>query len=208
MRKPKLIGSEESCCADQAHKCGAYSVYLELAGSNDALFAEKGVTKILATSPHCQAMYNQYYEGSFDARHYTQVLDELLAAGALTPTAEVPRKVAYHDPCYLGRHGGVYEEPRRVLQAIPGLEYIELPRNRERSLCCGGGGGGIWSEVPVQQRLGVLRVKEAQEAGAEVIATACPYCTIMLEDAVKALGLEGEIEILDVAELLHESVGE
>jgi len=203
-----LIGDEESCCADQAHKCGAYSVYMNLTAANDALFADRGVKRIIATSPHCMAMFNQHYEGDFDAIHYAQVLDRLIAEGKLEPKQEVPLKMAYHDPCYLGRHSGIYEEPRRVLQSIPGLEYIELPRSRESSLCCGGGGGGIWSEVPVQQRFGVLRVKEAQQAGAEVIATACPFCTIMLEDAVKALSLEEQVQILDVAELLHRSIEE
>ncbi len=203
-----LIGNEESCCADQAHKCGAYSLFMELAGANDALFAERGVSKIIATSPHCMNMFNQHYEGNFESVHYTQVFDQLITEGKLKPNKEVPLKVAYHDPCYLGRHAGIYEEPRRVLKSIPGLEYIELPRNRESSLCCGGGGGGLWSEVPVPQRFGVLRVKEAQEAGAKVIATACPYCTIMLEDSLKAVNLDEELEVLDVAELLNKSIEE
>ena len=201
-----IIGNQESCCADQAHKCGAYSLSLELTGANDQLFQEKGVKKIIASSPHCMNMFNQEYEGNYQALHYTQVFDRLITEGKLKPSKEVALKVAYHDPCYLGRHNGIYEEPRRVLLSIPGLEYIELPRSRENSLCCGGGGGGIWSEVPVAERFGSLRVQEALEAGAEVIATACPFCTIMLEDAQKALGKEEEIRVLDVAELLFESV--
>jgi Fe-S oxidoreductase len=201
-----IIGNEESCCADQAHKCGAYSLALELVGANDQLFAEKGVRKIIASSPHCMNMFNKEYQGDYQALHYTQVFDRLIAEGKLKPSKELALKVAYHDPCYLGRHNGIYEEPRRVLLSIPGLEYIELPRSRENSLCCGGGGGGIWSEVPVAERFGSLRVQEALEAGAEVIATACPFCTIMLEDAQKALGKEEEIRVMDVAELLFESV--
>ena len=201
-----IIGNDESCCADQTHKCGAYSLYLELAGANDQLFADKGVKKIIATSPHCMNMFNKSYENQYESIHYVQVFDRLIQEGKLKPKKEVALKVAYHDPCYLGRHNGIYDEPRRVLGSIPGLEYIELPRSRENSLCCGGGGGGIWSEVPIDERFGVLRVKEAQEAGAEVIATACPYCTIMLEDGLKALDLEEKIRVMDVAELLFESV--
>ena len=202
-----VIGTEESCCGDQAHKCGSLDTYMTLEDSNSELFASKGVGKIVASSPHCMNMFNKHYTGDFEALHYTQVLDKLISEGMLTPKKDVPLKVAYHDPCYLGRHNGIYEEPRNVLQSIPGLEYIELPRNRERSLCCGGGGGGIWSEVDVEKRFSVLRINEAKEAGAQVIATACPFCTIMLEDALKAVGIEeDEMKILDVAELLYESV--
>jgi len=201
-----LIGKEETCCADQAQKCGAFSLSMELVGSNDALFADRGVSKIIASSPHCMNMFNEHYEGDFEAVHYTQIFDQLITEGQLKPEKEVPLKVAYHDPCYLGRHAGIYEEPRRVLESIPGLECVEFLRHREKSLCCGGGGGGLWSEIPVPQRFGVLRAKEAQEIGVQVIATACPFCTIMLEDGLKAAGLEGEIEVLDVAELLQRSI--
>jgi Fe-S oxidoreductase len=202
-----VLGTEESCCGDQAHKCGGLETYTTLQDSNCELFTAHGVENIIASSPHCMNAFNNYYDRGFRSVHYTQVFDKLIAEEKLAPTKEVPLKVAYHDPCYLGRHGGVYEEPRNVLRSIPGVEYIELPRNRERSLCCGGGGGGIWSEVDVEKRFSVLRINEAKEAGAQVIATACPFCTIMLEDGLKALGIEeDEMKIRDVAELLRESV--
>lgn len=202
-----VIGTEESCCGDQAHKCGGLETYTTLQDSNKELFNSKGVQKIIASSPHCMNAFNKYYGGRFNSVHYTQIFDRIIKEGTLIPKNEVPLKVAYHDPCYLGRHNGIYEEPRNVLRSIPGLEYIELPRSRAKSLCCGGGGGGIWSEVEVDKRFSVLRINEAKEAGAQVIATACPFCTIMLEDGLRAIGIEEEeMKVRDVAELLHMSV--
>ncbi len=126
--------------------------------------------------------------------------------GCLKPTLEVPATVTYHDPCYLGRHQGIYEAPRRVLMKIPGLTLVEMASTKENSLCCGGGGGGAWGDYPRNQRLDVLRVKEALSTGAEVIATACPYCLRMLNDAVRALGVGDRIVVRDLAELLLQSV--
>ncbi len=202
-----IIGNEESCCGDQVHKCGGFEIFSTLENSNSELFEKKGVKSIITSSPHCMNMFKKHYSGDYRSLHYVQVFDELIQKEKLVPQKEVPLKVAYHDPCYLGRHNGVYEEPRRVLQSIPGLEPVEFPRNRRFSLCCGGGGGGIWAEIEKEKRFSVLRVREAQEVGAEVIATACPFCMIMFEDALKSLGLgEDEMKILDVAELLYQSV--
>ncbi|RJP14025.1 MAG: (Fe-S)-binding protein [Candidatus Abyssobacteria bacterium SURF_5] len=202
-----IIGTEESCCGDQAHKCGALETYTALQEANTELFAARGVRKIITTSPHCLNLFIKEYKGEFDAVHYTQVFAKLIKEKKLVPAKPVPLKVAYHDPCYLGRHNNIYDEPRDVLRSIPALEYVELPRCKQRSLCCGGGGGGIWSEIEVEKRFSVLRIREAKEAGANVIATACPFCMIMLEDGLKASGIdESEMKILDVSELLYESV--
>jgi Fe-S oxidoreductase len=113
---------------------------------------------------------------------------------------ELEAKVTYHDPCYLGRHNDVYDEPRKILESIPGLELVEMERNRKNSLCCGGGGGGMWMETPMEERFSVLRVKEALETKADYLATSCPYCISMLEDGVKTL--EADIKVVDVAELV------
>ncbi len=201
----------EVCCGDQARKVGAEELFSELREENLELLGADDVSRALTASPHCMNVINKdYTEDEFDpgvkAEHYTQVLERALEAGTLRPSAEVSRTVAYHDPCYLGRHNGVYDAPRNLLDAIPGLTRVEMRRNRQNSLCCGGGGGGLWGDVPTQERFAVLRVREAMEAGAEVIATACPYCTSMLEDAVKVLDLEDRIAVQDVAELLAESV--
>jgi Fe-S oxidoreductase len=140
--------------------------------------------------------------------HHTELLAELLAAGRLRPVGAPEGPVTYHDPCYLGRREGQYEAPRRVLAAIPGIDLREMPRNREASLCCGGGGGGLWAEVPAAERFAAQRVLEARATGARVLATACPYCAVMFDDAVKVLELEAEIVVRDVAELLADSLEE
>ena len=205
-----MLDIQESCCGDQAHKMGADEVFRSLAQSNIELFQERGVQRALVASPHCLNAFTKDYrdlDGAVASEHYTEVLDRLISDGELTPTEKQDRTVTFHDPCYLGRHNGIYDAPRRVLQSIPGLELVEMPRCRENSLCCGGGGGGAWSEYPVEQRFAVLRVREALDSGAEVIATACPYCTLMLEDAVNVLSAGEQIAVRDVVELLAQSVG-
>jgi len=203
------LGTEESCCGDQAHKIGAGTIFSELALKNTELFVRAGAKKILTTSPHClNAFKNNYPElkGSIAIEHYAELLDRLVAEGRLVPTATGASTVTYHDPCYLGRHNGIYEAPRRVLLSIPGLKLAEMASTREGSLCCGGGGGGAWSLDPPSQRFGVLRVREALATGAGVIATACPYCIRMLNEGVRELGVGNRIVVRDVAELLLQSV--
>jgi Fe-S oxidoreductase len=203
------LGAEESCCGDPAHKLGAGELFTQLAQKNCEFFLRAGVQKILTTSPHClNAFRNNYDElkGPVASEHHTELLDRLVAEGRLRPILEVPGTVTYHDPCYLGRHNGIYEAPRRLLQSIPGLTLVEMANNKESSLCCGGGGGGAWGDTPRSQRLGVLRVEEALATGAEVIATACPYCTRMLNEAVMELGVEDRIAVRDLAELLWQAV--
>ncbi len=202
------LGTAESCCGDQARKVGAQDVYEELESQNLALFEEHEVRNVIVASPHCLQTINREYAAKrkVHAIHYAQLFDKLVKSGKLALSRPVEAKVTYHDPCYLGRHAGEYEAPREVLRAVPGLTLLEMPRNRERSLCCGGGGGGLWLDVPAEERFSVLRVQEAIDTGAEVIATACPYCTAMLEDAIKNLDVEDSIRVLDLAELVAQSM--
>jgi Fe-S oxidoreductase len=203
------LGTEESCCGDPAHRIGADETFTQIALKNTDLLFQAGVKKILTTSPHClNAFKNNYADlkGSIVSEHYTELLDRLVTQGRLKPTLQVPATVTYHDPCYLGRHQGVYEAPRRVLQSIPGLTLVEMANHKESSLCCGGGGGGAWSDYPGNKRLDVLRIEEALSTGAGVIATACPYCTRMLNEAVRALGVGDRIVVRDLTELLWQSV--
>jgi Fe-S oxidoreductase len=203
------LGTQESCCGDPAHQIGASELFSGLVDKNTALFFRSGVKKILTTSPHCLNAFRKNYDQLKEvvgSEHYTELFDRLIKEGRLKPMHVVDLLVTYHDPCYLGRHNGIYEAPRRVLQSIPGLTLVEMPNNKESSICCGGGGGGAWCDDPVEQRFGVLRVEEALRTGAEVIATACPYCIRMLNEAVTELHVEDQIVVQDLAELLLQSV--
>jgi Fe-S oxidoreductase len=202
------LGAAESCCGDQARRIGAQDVYDDVKQQNMTLFEEHGVRELIVASPHCLQTINQDYAKGTElhATHYATFFHRLVQDGHLILSKPIEAKVTYHDPCYLGRHAGEYEAPRELLRAIPGLQLLEMPRNRERSLCCGGGGGGIWLDVPSEERFSVLRVQEALRTGAEIIATACPYCTAMLEDAIKNLDVEHALRVLDIAELVAQSM--
>lgn len=143
---------------------------------------------------------------NFEILHSTQFIFSLLEEGRLQIKKEYNKKVAYHDPCYLGRHNGIYDEPREILRRIPGLELIELPDAREESLCCGGGGGRIWMETPKEERFSNLRLQQAMEVGAEVLVTACPYCITNFEDSRVVLNCEEKIEIKDITEIVQEVI--
>ena len=172
-------------------------------------FEEKEVKRIITASPHCYNAFTKDYkafDAAYEVRHYTLLLKDLIDKGKIKLTNSVEKRVTYHDPCYLGRHNNIYEEPRDVLRAIPGIEFIEMERNRESSLCCGGGGGGLWNEVPADERFSVLRVEEAAETGAEIIAAACPYCISMFEDALKTVGKEEEMKVMDISEIVLQSL--
>ena len=203
------LGNRETCCGDPALQMGAETVYRELEQSNLNVFRERGVTRLLVSSPHCLNTFTGNYADLRDhvaIEHYAEVLDQLLTTGRLIPALELNATVTYHDPCYLGRHSGIYDSPRRVLESIPGLQLVEMENNRERSQCCGGGGCGAWGRSPAGQSLGVLRVKEALGTQADIIATACPYCIRILDEAVRELGVADRIVVRDIAELLLKSV--
>ena len=165
--------------------------------------------RILVSSPHCYHTFkNEYPEFmvNFEVVHIAQYLFELIKEGRLEITGEYGKRVAYHDPCYLGRHNGVYDEPREVLQKVPGLELSELADSREDSLCCGGGGGRIWMETPKGERFCDIRVEQAMDVNAEVLATACPYCISNFEDSKITLDVEEKIEIKDITEIIAEAI--
>jgi Fe-S oxidoreductase len=167
------------------------------------------VKKILVSSPHCYHTFkNEYPEFSvnFEVVHISQYLCELIHAGRLELGKEFPKKVTYHDPCYMGRHNGIYDEPRDVLKKVPGLELIEMPESRVDSLCCGGGGGRIWMETPRGERFSDLRLEQAIGVGAEILVTSCPYCIANFEDSRLTTGVADKIEIKDITEILRDVV--
>jgi len=203
------LGTEENCCGESIRKTGHEDVFKSLARENIKTFIDKGVQRILVASPHCYETFkNEYpeFRANFEVVHIAQYLEELINEGRLRIDGEYNKKVTYHDPCYLGRHNGIYEEPRRLLQKIPGLELREMAENREDSLCCGMGGGRIWIDTKMEERFSNLRVEQAVELGAEVLATACPYCVDALEEARSGLGYEETIQVKDITEILLEVI--
>jgi Fe-S oxidoreductase len=200
-----ILGSRESCCGESIRKTGNEELFKRLARENIKAFIEHGVKKVLVSSPHCYHSFkNEYPEFmvNFEVVFISQYVGELVQAGRLKFKGEYAKKVTYHDPCYLGRHNGIYDAPRELLRQVPGLELSEMADSRENSLCCGGGGGRIWMETPREDRFSELRVRQALAAGAEVLATSCPYCITNFTDS--SLGLdEGDVlEIKDVTEII------
>lgn len=189
----------EVCCGDVAEKTGDDELFSSLRETNLKLFREHGVRKIITLSPHCYNTFTKLY--GLEVKHITQVLAEAIAN--LRFRRDFKRRVVYHDPCYLGRHNGIYDEPRKVLKAVPGVELLEFERSKDMSLCCGGGGGGMWMDIRKGERFVDMRVEEALGIGAEVIATACPFCTLMFQDSVSG---ENKIEVKDISEILREVV--
>ena len=205
------LGKEEWCCGDHILRMGEKGLFEELAGHNVSMFEKYGVDKVITVSPHCfNTMKNDkpYTDLDVQVYHYTQIIADAIDTGRLKPTREIRRRVAYHDPCFLGKRNNIYEEPRKILESIPGLELIEFRRRLENSYCCGGGAGRVWvEEAPPEKRPCVERVREAVEIGAEVIAVACPFCMTTLEDAVKVLEVEDKIVVKDISELVREACG-
>jgi Fe-S oxidoreductase len=200
-----IIDTDTVCCGESIRQAGEEDVYKYLTRTNIKTFIDNGVKRILVTSPHCYHTFkNEYreFKVDFEVIHISQYLHELIDTGRLQFTKEYPKKVTYHDPCYLGRHNGIYTQPREILKAIPGLELVEMEYSWENSFCCGGGGGRIWMDTPKGERLSDLRLQQAIETGSTVLATLCPYCIINFEDSRLDLG-ENIIEIKDVVEIVH-----
>jgi len=204
-----ILGSEEKCCGEAVRKAGYEDTFQSLASSNIKAFASNGVKTVVVSSAHCfHTFKNEYPEfgAEFEVLHIAQYLARLIDQGKLNFSKELKKKVIYSDPCYLGRHNGVYDEPRKVLQSIPGLELLEFPESRENALCCGGGGGRIWMDPPKGERFSDIRVEQALEAGADVIALACPYCFLNYRDSVLSMDKAEAIEVKDICQLVAEAI--
>lgn len=204
-----ILGSKESCTGDPARRIGNEYLFQEQAKANISTLESAGVRKIVASCPHCfNTLKNEYpaLGGNFEVVHHAELLDHLVRTGRIVPGSGYAGTVTYHDPCYLGRHNRVFDEPRTVIGAIPGARNVEMRRCRERGFCCGAGGARMWMEETIGTRVNVDRTLEALGTGADVVSTACPYCMIMLDDAVRANGKEEEVRVLDIAQLVEESM--
>ncbi len=211
-----VLGDGETCTGDPARRAGNEFVFQQLAMQNAEVLTETKAKKVVSTCAHCfNTLKNEYAEFGVELEvvHHTQLLNRLVREGKLTPVPQngsPTKSITYHDPCFLGRHNQVYSPPRELLNVIPGSEFAEMPRNSERSFCCGAGGARMWMEENIGERINVNRTTEAVETGADQIAVGCPFCRVMLSDGLTSLQADGkareEVEVLDVAQMLLASV--
>jgi Fe-S oxidoreductase len=200
------LGDEENCCGNEIYGMGEKGLFDFLVEENMKLFNKYNINQLVTSCPHSYNSFkNRYNQTSMKVLHHTQLLADLISNKKLTFSKELNKKVIYHDPCYLGKQNAIYDEPRKVIESIPGVTLVEFDRSKERSLCCEGGGGRMWVDIP-GERLAEIRVKDAAATGAEILATACPYCLLTFEDAVKTTGVEGKIQVMDIAEILCQAI--
>ncbi len=204
-----ILGAEETCCGDPARRMGDEYLFQTLCQSNIETLKKYNVKKIVTSCPHCfNTMKHEYpqFGGNFEVVHHTQLIADLIHDGRLKIGRLDEKTVAYHDSCYLGRYNDIYQAPREILKATGGIKRLELPRSGTRSFCCGGGGGHMWMEEDPSKRVNTRRVEEIIGAKVNLVATACPYCLTMFEDALKAKGAEESIKARDLSELVVEAL--
>jgi len=208
-----VLGPAETCTGDPARRIGNEFVYSMLAQQNIETLNEAGARKIVASCPHCfNTIANEYPQlgGNYEVIHHTQLLARLVAEGKLTPVSPVDERITYHDPCFLGRHNRVFTPPREIMEHVPGARPQEMHRCKERGFCCGAGGARMWMEERIGKRINTERIEEALGTNPDTISTGCPYCMVMLGDAVSAKKSSGEakesLEVVDVAQILERSL--
>jgi Fe-S oxidoreductase len=208
-----VLGPAEACTGDPARRLGNEFVYTTLAQQNIETLNDAGVKKVIASCPHCfNTIAREYPQlgGNYEVIHHTQLLAKLVEDGKLTPVTEVVEKITYHDPCFLGRHNKVFTPPRQIIDAVPGTTAEEMHRCKNRGFCCGAGGARMWLEERIGKRINTERIEEALALDPDTVSTACPYCLVMLGDAVNAKKAAGEakpsLEVIDVAQLLVRAV--
>ncbi|HMA36727.1 MAG TPA: (Fe-S)-binding protein [Chloroflexia bacterium] len=204
-----IMGKSESCCGDPARRPGNEYLYQVLAQSNIETLNELKVTKLVTACPHCfNTIKNEYPQlgGNYEVLHHTEFINYLIKAGRVQLGTAVEQTITFHDPCYLGRYNDRYDAPREVLGAIPGLHLVEMQRSKETARCCGAGGGRMWLEERNGRRMNQNRIIDVQEVGASTLASSCPFCTSMFQDGIKGQGVEGQLKLQDIAELVAASM--
>ena len=204
-----VLGADETCCGDPARVMGEERLFQEIAKAQVERIGQRKFRVLLTSCPHCyNVLRNEYrqFGGDFNVVHHSEFLHEALWSGELRLERGTPRRIVYHDPCYLGRYQKVYDSPREVLRAIPGAVLLEMKNHHEKSLCCGGGGGHYWMDLKVGERINNLRVRQAAGAGADTIVTGCAYCKQMLDDSVKLADLDDRLQVIDLATLVVQSL--
>ena len=207
-----ILGPQEACTGDPARRMGNEFLFQEMAKANIEVLDGAGVKKVIASCPHCFNTIGREYPalgGNYEVIHHSQLLGHLVEQGKIKPSTPLEKTITYHDPCFLGRHNDVYDPPRDVIASVPGTQQVEMKRCKNRGFCCGAGGARMWMEETIGKRVNVERTDEALGTGAEVVATSCPYCLIMLDDAVNARKSEGKaanVKVIDIAQILADSV--
>jgi Fe-S oxidoreductase len=202
-----ILGSAEECDGNEMRILGENRIFQTLRDRNIELFQKAGVKKIITLSPHSYNAFRNEYPDGFKVFHYIGILRNLIEEGKLKLSSGLNNSVTYHDPCFLGRHAGEYEAPREILKAIPGIELIEMGRNRENAFCCGGGSGNFYTDFfgGGEDSPSRIRVREACKTGANILAVACPTCAVMLSEAIKDEGIEEKLVVKDISEIVKES---
>jgi len=208
-----VLGPMEACTGDPARRLGMEFIFQMLGQQNVETLNEAGVKKIVATCPHCfNTLANEYPQigGNYEVIHHTQLLAKLVEEGKLTPVTPIEEKITYHDPCFLGRHNKVYKQPRDIMATVPGVKTQEMHRHKDRGFCCGAGGARMWMEERIGKRINTERVDEALGTDPDTVSTACPFCLVMLGDAINEKKNAGQakesLEVVDVSQLLIRSI--
>lgn len=204
-----VLGANEMCCGDPARVMGQEHLFQSMARTQIEHLKSVDFQVLLTNCPHCyNVLKNEYpqFGGTFNVVHHVEFLHEMVWSGDLLPQFGAKSKVAYHDPCYLGRYQKIYDAPREVLKAVPGTEIVEMENHHEKSMCCGGGGGHFWMDIKAGERINNLRVEQAKKKGADTIVTGCSYCMQMMVDSVKLLNYDEELQVVDIATVVLESL--